>query len=267
MRLLLLLSLFSLITCGFIRDSMTFYPDTNYSIPTHKRPAFAQEKNITTSDGETLQAFHFVHNDSSKRPHIIYFHGNAGNLFHRFGTAQKLYTFGFNVLLVSYRGYAQSSGSPSEEGVYNDGLAAWQYTVDTLSVPSNQIILMGRSLGSTVAVHTAQHQKIRALVLITPLSSGAEMAQVMGLGAVSSIAGTSYDNLSKINNLQAPLLVIHGTEDHITPVEMGKKLYERYKGSKKLVIIPGAGHNNLQDVNPNLFWQSIQSLKLETNKG
>lgn len=253
----------SLFSCSGIRNKFTFFPDTESKIARESLPDYISEENILTIDNERLQAFLFKHNDSIKHPLVIYFHGNAGNLYHRFGDAHRLYDMNQNVLLVSYRGYASSSGKASEKGIYIDGEATLQYAKDHLGYPESNIILYGRSLGSAVAINTAQNKLLKAIVLVTPLTSGKEMAQAMGLGLFKFIAGGSFNSTEKINRLKSRLLIIHGDEDELVPYAMGQKLYNEYNGPKKMITIKGGKHNDLQDVDSNLYWKSIEEFITE----
>jgi len=236
---------------------MTFYPDTRSEIPKDKIPGYIHEKRIQTTDNETLQAFYFSHDDSLQRSLVIYFHGNAGNLYGRFNYANMLFNMGQNVLLVSYRGYSKSSGEPSEEGIYIDGGSAVKYAKEVLGYSLLEITIMGRSLGTTVAIHTAQQTLFKGVILITPLTSGKEMANAMGLKWINSVAEDSFNSSAKINRLQSPVLIVHGTDDEVIPYSMGASLYERYKGAKTMVTIDKAGHNDLQDIDPKKYWGSI----------
>lgn len=244
--------------CSSVRDEMTFFPDKEYEISKEDIPEHIYEKGIKTSDNETIQAFYFAHSDGLVRPLIIYFHGNGGNLYGRFGYANRLYEMNQNVLLVSYRGYAKSSGKPNEEGIYLDGEAALNYAKDSLGYAEEDIVIFGRSLGTTVAINTAQNRNFKGVVLVTPLTSGKEMAEAMGMESLSSIAGDSYNSIGKINNLKSPILIIHGTVDETIPFEMGKQLFDTYTEKKEMIIIEGGGHNNLQDVAPEQFWGGVK---------
>ena len=241
-----------------MRDRLTFFPDNDSLIPIQEFPHFVTERWIETPDGETIQSFLFMHDGNRKRPLIIYFHGNAGNLYHRFDAATRLYQIGQDVLLVSYRGYAKSSGKPNEEGIYIDGVSAVNYAIDNLGYCENEITIFGRSLGSTVAVHIAQYRNFKNVILITPLTSGKEMAIAMGFGLMKFLAGNSYNSLEKINNIESRILIIHGDRDEVVPYRMGKKLFEEYSGTKHMVTIKDGSHNDLQELNPGLFWGEIE---------
>jgi fermentation-respiration switch protein FrsA (DUF1100 family) len=241
--------------CSNIVNQFAFYPDTQNIIPAEKLPAGVEEVFITTGDHVKLQAYYVKNSDSEKV--LIFFHGNAGNICHRISDIINLKNCGINVLAISYRGYGKSSGKPSEKGIYTDGAAVLDYAVQTLGYPLDNIIIFGRSIGSTVAVHISQQQDIAGLILITPLTSAKAQAKAQGLGFLSFLAGNAFDNLSKITHIKCPLLVIHGTDDEILSFSMGKDIYDQAPVEKQLVIIEGGGHNNLSQVDPEKYWGSI----------
>jgi hypothetical protein len=243
--------------CSSLVNQFAFYPDNQDIIPTEKLPSGVEEVFITTEDNVRLQAY-FLKNSLSERI-LIFFHGNAGNICHRVSDIINLKDCGINVLAVSYRGYGKSSGTPSEKGIYADGAAALDYAMQTLGYSMENIIIFGRSIGSTVAVHISQYKEIAGLILITPLTSAKSQAKAQGLGFLSFLAGDAFDNLSKISHIKCPLLVIHGTDDQILSFSMGKAIFDRATVEKQLVIIDGAGHNNLSQVDPEKYWGSIAS--------
>lgn len=243
--------------CSAIVNQFAFYPDTKTSIPPEKLPAGVEEMFIKTSDHLRIQAYYAKNPDSDRL--LIFFHGNAGNICHRLPDILRLRNFGINVLGVSYRGYGKSEGSPSEKGIYLDGAAAVDYAVQSLGYPLSRIMIFGRSIGTTVAVHISQDRDIAGLILITPLTSAKAHAKAQGLGLFSFVAGDAFDNLSKIQNIRCPLLVVHGTKDEILPFSMGREIFDRAGGDKSFVVIDGAGHNNLSQVDPEKYWGAIAS--------
>ena len=252
---ILLFFLMVLTGCSSIVNQFAFYPDTQNIIPVEKLPQGVEEIFITTGDNVKLQAY-YVKNPASDRV-LIFFHGNAGNICHRLSDLINLKNCGINVLAISYRGYGKSSGKPSEKGIYIDGAAAVDYAIQTLGYSLNNTIIYGRSIGTTVAVHTSQHKDIAGLILITPLTSAKAHAKAQGLGFLSFFVGNAFDNFSKISNIKCPLLVIHGTDDEILSFSMGKDIFDQAHVEKQLVIIEGAGHNNLSQVDPAKYWGAI----------
>jgi fermentation-respiration switch protein FrsA (DUF1100 family) len=257
MRKLLFLIPFIFCSCEYLVNSVSFFPDQKYFIPNEKLPSYISSVTIKTSDGLNIQGLYF-HHAAKSRQIIVYFHGNAGNMYHRINEAQKLFEIGPDILLVSYRGYARSEGSPTEKGIYIDAESAIVWTTDSMHYNLKDVILYGRSIGTTAAVNAAQGKSIGKLILITPLASGRHMAEQLGLGSFTSFIGNPFDSLSKINRIQCPLLIIHGTGDEVISYKQGKKLFDEFKGSKKFVTIVNGKHNDLEFADDALFWNSLR---------
>ncbi len=253
----LVLILFSLISTGCkpIVNYFSFHPDKVNVIATEDLPANVEEITITTEDKVKIISLYLLSTGSEKL--LIYFHGNAGNIYHRIPDLLHLQKSGFNIIGVSYRGYGKSEGSPSEAGIYLDGKAVYQYALEELGFSAENIIILGRSIGSTVATNLAQHKNLHGLILVTPLSNGKGQAEASGLGLISTFAGDAFDNLTKIDNLNSPLLVIHGTQDRVVPFLMGEAIFSRAKTEKKFIKIEGASHNDLQSAYSKKYWMPI----------
>lgn len=218
---------------------------------------FIHEKMITATDGISIHAYYLAGKSKQKKL-LIYFHGNAGNNSHRIYDAVVLYKMGVDVLLVSYRGYGKSQGSPSEQGIYTDAESSCQYAVKELGYRESDIYVLGRSIGSAAAVDVAQHKDLAGVILVTPLTSGPDMAAHMGLGFLKILVKDAFDNRAKMRNIKAPLLIIHGTADRVVPFSQGQALFEAYSGTKKLVTIPDGRHSDLQAQDPQAYWGSIE---------
>lgn len=248
-----------LTSCDGIVNMMSFHPDKDTYIAEKDLPDYVRVVKIRTWDSLTIQGLYFSDKkDSVKSKIIVYFHGNAGNMYHRITEAAKLFELGCDVLVVSYRGYARSEGSPSEQGIYVDGRSALVFVTHDLGYKMSDVVIYGRSIGTTVAIDAAKGQDIAKLILITPLSSGAAYAEAQGLGWLEFMVGKPFPSTDKINNVKCPLLVIHGDADEVIPQRLGLDLYNHYSGVKKFVDIPGGGHNNLEFVDPKLYWSSVR---------
>ncbi|MDH3976321.1 MAG: alpha/beta hydrolase [Deltaproteobacteria bacterium] len=260
MKILILIAiavfaLFAFYGCKSVVNRLAFYPDKTDIIPGNRLPENVKEIFIETEDKLSIQAY-FIPNKSSDNI-LLYFHGNAGNICHRLPDLLQINSFGINVLGISYRGYGKSEGKPSEEGIYMDGRAALKYATEKLGFAEENVILLGRSIGTAAAIETALNRNIKGLILVTPLTSGKDEARAAGVGSLSSLAGASFNNIGKIDRLSCPLLVIHGTNDDVIPFEMGKALFNRAKGEKKFVKIEGADHNNISSEYGAKYWPPI----------
>ena len=243
--------------CKPLVNKLAFHPDNVNVIQKNELPQGIEEFVVLTADNVKIKNLYLPVSGSDKV--LIYFHGNAGNIYHRIAELLKLRDVGFNVVGVSYRGYGKSEGKPSEEGIYQDGQAVFSYVSKELGFSESNIIIFGRSIGTTVAIHTAQHKDIAGLVLVTPLTSGKAQARASGLGLLSPLAGNAFDNITKIKNIGAPVLVIHGTRDRVIPYSMGQEIFAATKTSKKFIKIEGAGHNDLHDAYGQQYWLPIFS--------
>ena len=241
--------------CDSVVNHVVFHPDNVNIVPADQLPDGIEEFAVTTGDGVKMQGLYLPLAESEKV--LIYFHGNAGNIYHRIPGLLQLRKSGVSVVGASYRGYGNSEGTPGESGIYQDGDAVYRYVTEELGYPKNNVIILGRSIGTTVALHLAQQHEIGGLILVSPLTSGKAHAEASGLEIIASIADNSFDNLTKIKQVKAPLLIIHGTDDRVIPFFMGKELFDAARTRKQLIKIEGAGHNDLQGRYGQFYWPPI----------
>ena len=255
--LILSLLIIHLSACETLINSFSFFPDNNFVLSPDKLPAHISPLILKTEDGIELESLLFTHTEKTKK-FVIYFHGNAGNIYDRIEEASEIYNMGYDLIISGYRGYGRSSGKPSEKGIYIDGRTVLNYAVNTLNYKHENIYVYGRSLGTTVAVEVSQNIKLGGVILITPLTSSDDFAKEK-VGSLLSCFGKGYfQSIKKINNLKSPLLVIHGTKDEVVPYTLGVKLYDAYSGVKEFISINGGGHNNLEFIAPDIYWNSVK---------
>lgn len=204
-------------------------------------PAGVDEVSYETEDGLTLSAW-FVRANAN-RGSVIIFNGNAGNRAARLPLGQALAEAGYSVLLTDYRGYGGNRGSSSERGLAIDARAALDYMTER--VGSERIVYYGESLGAAVAIGLATEHPPAALVLRSPFTSLPDVASVHYRYLPNSLLLIDrYPNLERIGDIDAPILVIAGSEDTIIPTSQSRELYEAAGEPKELVVIDGAGHND-----------------------
>ena len=220
---------------------LIFFPTRTLAAEPADLGLSAEELSITSADGVTLHGW-WIEGPGDRV--LIWYHGNAGNVGDRLHNARWFVDrLGVNVVLVDYRGYGQSGGTPDEAGVYLDGLAVYD-AVAARSVRAEDIVLFGRSLGGAVAIETALRRPVDALVLESVFRSVRALAREHYWFVPSAVIRTRMDNESKIGRVEVPTLVLHGDRDAIVPISHGRRLFELAVRPADFHVIEGAGHND-----------------------
>ena len=217
-------------------------------------------------DGTRLHAW-FV---EAKNPVgiLLCFHGNAGNLAHRSEKIRRLRNVGFSAFIIDYRGYGRSEGSPTEEGAYQDARAAYDYLVSLPGIDSSSIIIVhGTSLGGAIAVDLAVNRPVRAMILESTFSSAADVASIAyPFLPARFLMKTRLDSESKLPSIQIPLLFIHGSDDSIIPIHLGRKLFEAASEPKEFHVISGADHNDVFMVGGDRYTALLHDFALQIRR-
>jgi fermentation-respiration switch protein FrsA (DUF1100 family) len=154
------------------------------------------------------------------------------------------YRLGYNTFIFDYRGYGESSGTPSEPGTYLDAQAAWQYLVEKRALPPDSIVLFGESLGGAIAAWLAAHEKPALLVLASAFTSVPDMAAKMyPFLPVRLLSRFEYNTIDYLRNVTCPVFVAHSPQDEIVPFAQGQALYDAAPDPKQFLELAG-GHNN-----------------------
>ena len=202
---------------------------------------------LETDDGERLRGS-LIARRGEPHGHLLLLHGNAGNIGDRVLHASVLTAAGFDVLSFDYRGYGDSSGSPSEEGTYRDARAALAWLLAQTHADGTRVFYLGESLGGAVAAQLALERPPAGLVLLSTFTSIRELARVHYPFIPTPFIPDSYPTARRIRELRAPLLVIHGDRDEIVPPCHGRALFDLASQPKRLEIVHGAGHNDLLEL-------------------
>lgn len=197
---------------------------------------------LLTSDNVKLDGW-FIPAPQS-RGVVLFFHGNAGNISHRLDTLLLLNKLGLSTFIFDYRGYGRSQGKPSEQGMYRDAEAAWQDLTQERSVPPQQIILFGRSLGAAVAAHLATLHTPGALIMESCFTSVPDIAaDVYPFLPARLLSRLHFNAREKLANVACPVLIAHSSNDEIIPYKHGRALYAAAKEPKHFLELRG-GHND-----------------------
>ena len=198
---------------------------------------------LITADGEKIILWYAP--AKAGMATILYFHGNAGEIGDRPLRFNYYHARGFGVAYVSYRGYGGSTGSPSEAGLVADATAAYDWLI-AKGVEPSKIALLGESLGSGVAVQLAAKREVGALALEAPYTSTVEVAaKIYWWLPVQALMKDQFKSIDFIAAVVAPLLVVHGDQDELIPVEFGKRLFAAANQPKELEVVRGFGHDVL----------------------
>ncbi len=171
---------------------------------------------------------------------ILYFHGNGGSLLNRRERARALTRDGRGLLIISYRGYSGSTGSPSEAGLRVDARTAYRWLA---SYAPGRIVLYGESLGTGVAVRLATEERVGGIILDSPFTSTADVAKTLfWYVPVTLLMRDQFRSIDLVGGLRAPLLVLHGERDGVVPIAQSKLLFEAAPEPKTYVALPDVDH-------------------------
>ena len=189
---------------------------------------------------------------------VLWCHGNAGNIINRLENLRELYRIGLSVFLFDYRGYGRSQGRPSEEGLYQDAQGAHDYLTRTRMILPERIILFGRSLGAAVAGELAVQKPAVGLILESSFPSIGAVAKFHYGGLpVHWLLGADFPLIDRLPHLSLPKLIIHGDQDDIIPLELGRQVFEAAKPPKFFYLIAGANHNNTYQVGGAAYFKRL----------
>lgn len=243
-----------------ICDTLLYHPeqpDTSRSqviLPSAFNLPF-EEVTVKTADEVRLHGYlikQSVNLESS--PTVLYLHGNAGNIGHRLGHAQGLYhSCKVNILLLEYRGYGKSEGTPSEFGLYQDAMAGIEFLLGHPSLDKTRIVLFGRSLGGAVALYLASHikysRKVAATIVENTFTSIPALAKVIiPYKAIKYVPRFFYKNVfaseDRIAKINSPILFVSGLADTLIPPAMMNTLHNKCSSQfKRLATFESGTHN------------------------
>ncbi|EJN15284.1 hypothetical protein PMI42_01161 [Bradyrhizobium sp. YR681] len=226
------------------RDMLFPIPTTERKAPAAAGFPQAEEHILTTSDGEKVIVWHVPARPG--RPVVLFFPGNGDFLAGRVSRFDGIVADGTGLVALSYRGYAGSTGAPSEQGLLRDAAAAYAFTTERYDAA--RIVAWGFSLGTGVAVALASGHPVGRLILEAPYTSTAEVAgALLRIVPVRLLMRDQFRSDERIAGVAVPLLIMHGTDDPAIPIAFGERLFALAREPKKLVRLSGGGHENLDD--------------------
>lgn len=217
----------------------------------------AEEVNLTANDGTPLHGW-LMHppETNGRSPLVIYFGGNNEEVSYLLEHQARL--GGWSLLLMNYRGYGLSGGRPGEAAFFADAIRVYDAMRVRDDIHSERIAVLGRSLGTGVAVYLASQRPVDSVVLVTPYDSVTRVGQGrFPFVPVRLLIKHPFDSLSRATSLRQRVLVLAAEEDDIIPVHHARRLYDAWAGPKLWHQLPGTDHVTISE-HPD-YWPLIAS--------
>lgn len=223
----------------FLQAHLVYHPYKNITLTPADLGYEFEDLEINTEDGFRLHGW-FVPVENADLT-VLYFHGNAGNISGRLETIQLLHQLGLNVLIFDYRGYGRSEGKPTEEGTYRDATAVWNYLANHKNIAADNIVIMGRSLGGSIAAWLAGRQEPAAAILESTFTSAADLgSEIYPWLPVRWLISFEYETQEYIQQIQAPIFMAHSPDDNVVPFNHGKTLFNMAGEPKQFLELQGS---------------------------
>ena len=228
--------LYLLLNCFII------FPDSSYISPQQAGIPRFQEKPFTADDGTKIMCWYAKGNPD--KPAILFFHGNAGQIA-TFSLQMAAYLRkGYSVMMPEYRGFASTPGEFSQENIYRDGAAAYDFLHRQLG--HSDIIIVGYSMGAAAAAAVAAQRPAQGLVLAAPFYSLKKIVSEKPVPGAALILKNELPSYRFVSMFRKPLFIVHGAEDRLIPPSHGKALYGLSPSKdRELKILAGQSHNAL----------------------
>ncbi|MBF0380298.1 MAG: alpha/beta hydrolase fold domain-containing protein [Magnetococcales bacterium] len=229
------------------QDNMLFFPrplaPASKQILQHQHPGGMV--NLQTVDKINLQGWMVNTPKRGKKPIMLYFGGNAEEVSSFLLTVAPKYPE-WVIMAVNYRGYGESGGEPSEKALYSDALLAYDWVVAQPGIDGDRVVVMGRSLGSGVAVYLAAQRKVAGTILVSPYDSIKNIAQdIYPYVPVALLLKHPFKASSYAPTIKVPLLAIIADGDQVIPNRYSRGLIAKWGGPHQLKKINNVGHNTI----------------------
>jgi len=206
---------------------------------------------VTTDDGFEINTWQLLRDDAQAT--VLYFGGNGFLMVKSKPWIDAYATMPVNLILFDYRGYGQSPGEPSVEGILSDSRNMYNVAREVAETYQTPLYIHGHSMGSFLSSYIAQREEVAGYILESPISEVSGwtnnlvpwlLRPFISFDIDPAIA--SQNNLERVKSIELPLLIMGGSDDNVTPFEMAEELYEASASSSKEIIkIEGGNHNDL----------------------
>ncbi|OEL31082.1 Protein ABHD13 [Dichanthelium oligosanthes] len=233
---------------------------------------------LRAADGVRLHSWFIRHSPTCRGPTILFFQENAGNIAHRLEFVRlMMQRLQCNVFMLSYRGYGESDGYPSQKGITYDAQAALDHLAQRKDIDTSRIVIFGRSLGGAVGAVLAKNNpdKVAALILENTFTSILDMAGIMlpflrwfiggstskGLKLLNCVVRSPWSTLDIVGEVKQPILFLSGLQDELVPPSHMKMLYDKafeHNRDCRFVDFPSGMHMDTWMSGGDRYWRAIQ---------
>ena len=219
---------------------------------------------IRIKDSDYLRGWLCNKQNREKQKVIIYFGGNGDEVSYLVPQSKQI--LNWSILLVNYPGYGHSDGKPSENIFFESALKIYDYIVTRNDIDKNNIVIMGRSIGTSVATFLASKRKNKGVILVSPFTSMTKVVneKFLYLFPINLILKSKFDSKEYAKKVTSPLLCIYGSNDKIIPMRHSKALIKYWGGKVKSNELIGFNHNNL--IGSIKLWNSINEFLIKLDK-
>ena len=246
----LLLAYVALVGIGVTySDKLIFLPQPpSYSLSDHDIIVNSISADIENATHQIIASY--LRSPESKYT-ILYSHGNATDLGGLQYLQKNFHKHGYSILIYDYSGYGHSKGVASEQQVYNDVQAIYDYLIDDEKIEPEQIIAYGHSLGSAIATDLAYNNPVGALVLESPFTTAFRVKTVYSI-----VPFDKFSSVDKIKKIHAPVFITHSKDDWVIPFWHGVELFETANEPKEFLAFEKEGHTQI--THNKSFWQTFE---------
>ncbi|MDP2808163.1 MAG: hypothetical protein Q8O74_08540, partial [bacterium] len=253
---LVICALVFLVALYLYQDKMIFYPQkiSLDKIEYISKLANVEGITIRTKDGFDIKGWYIGNNSADRSKILLYFGGNAEEVSYMIPEVTEFKNC--SIVLMNYRGYGQSQGKPNENNLCGDALVIYDYFIGRPENKDSKIIIMGRSIGTGVAVFLAKNRRCNGVVLVSPYNDFKSLAQYhFPYLPVGPVIKYKFNSGERVPSIKSPLMIMLGTGDKTIPPEQSRLLAQKWGGRVTIKEFEGADHNNLSTYRE--YWKFI----------
>lgn len=190
---------------------------------------------------------------------LLWFYGNGETIAAIWPIIRDFRPPNAALLVLDYPGYGASEGKASEAGIYEAADLAYDAILARAETDPRRVYVYGRSLGTAAATHLAATREVAGLILESPYTSAKGMAARHYRIVPKALVRLRLDNIGRMPSIRCPVVVFHGTDDMLVPIQMGRDVAAAAGGPVEFVMIEGSGHNDTYDMGGKAYRDKLAS--------